>query len=140
MIDVNISMKTKQYDSLGNEDCIEVISVGNMYEKNEDTYIVYKEELEKGSVHVTTTIKISEKEILIKRFGVVNSNMRFVLGKETFTNYKTPQGLFNIKLNTTKLNVEKTDETINIDINYNMEIVGLFEGVNKIRIEVRKKN
>lgn len=140
MIDVNISMNTKQYDSLGNEDCIEVVSVGNMYEKNGDTYIVYKEELEKGSVHVTTTIKISEKEILIKRFGVVNSNMRFILEKETSTNYKTPQGLFNIKINTTKLNVEKTDKLINIDINYNMEIVGLFEGVNKIRIEVEKKN
>ena len=31
MIDVNISMHTKQYDNLGNEDLIEVISKGSMY-------------------------------------------------------------------------------------------------------------
>ncbi|WP_264319140.1 DUF1934 domain-containing protein [Paraclostridium bifermentans] len=57
MIDVNISMHTKQYDNLGNEDLIEVTSKGSMYEKNNDIYIVYKEELEEGSLHVTTTIK-----------------------------------------------------------------------------------
>lgn len=140
MIDVNISMNTKQYDKFGNEDCIEVVTKGNMYEKNGEIYIVYKEELEQNSAHVTTTIKISSNEILIKRFGVVNSNMKFILEKETFTHYKTPQGIFNIKINTNKLNIENTDEVIKIDIDYDMEIVGLFEGLNKIQIEIKKNN
>ncbi|MEF9991520.1 MAG: DUF1934 domain-containing protein [Paraclostridium sp.] len=140
MIDVSIYMNTKQYDKFGNEDCIEVRSSGSMYEKNEETYIVYKEELEQNSAHVTTTIKISTDEIFIKRFGVINSTMKFILGKETFTNYKTPQGIFNIKTNTNKLNIFKTDEMINIDIDYDMEIVGLFEGVNKIHIEIKKND
>ena len=103
MIDVNISMHTKQYDNLGNEDLIEVKSKGSMYEKNEDIYIVYKEELEKDSVHVTTTIKISENEVLIKRFGSVKSDMKFIEGMDTTTKYRTPQGLFNIKINTIDL-------------------------------------
>lgn len=138
MIDVRISMNTRQYDKFGNEDIIEVVSTGNMYEKNGNTHIVYKEELEKGNDHVTTTIKISDNEILIKRFGVVNSTMKFILGTETFTKYKTPQGLFNIKINTTKLDIKDSNESINIDIDYNMEIVGLFEGLNKVSIEVKK--
>jgi uncharacterized beta-barrel protein YwiB (DUF1934 family) len=138
MTDVRISMNTRQYDKFGNEDIIEVVSTGSMYEKNGSIHVVYKEELEKGRTHVTTTIKISNNEILIKRFGVVNSTMRFVLGTETFTKYKTPQGLFDIKINTTKLDIKSSSESINIDLDYNMEIVGLFEGLNKVCIEVKK--
>lgn len=138
MIDVNISMITKQYDNLGNEDIIEVLSNGKLYEKNDGIYVIYKEELEKNSTHVTTTIKISEKEILIKRFGLVNSNMKFILGKETTTLYKTPQGIFNIKINTNKLDIKETDKDIEIEIDYDMEILGLFKGVNIIKIKIEK--
>ncbi|CEQ16253.1 DUF1934 domain-containing protein [Paraclostridium sordellii] len=138
MIDVNISMITKQYDNLGNEDIIEVLSNGKLYEKNDGIYVIYKEELEKNSDHVTTTIKISEKEILIKRFGLVNSNMKFILDKETTTLYKTPQGIFNIKINTNKLDIKETDKDIEIEIDYNMEILGLFKGVNIIKIKIEK--
>ncbi|CEO37037.1 calycin-like domain-containing protein [[Clostridium] sordellii] len=138
MIDVNISMITKQYDNLGNEDIIEVLSNGKLYEKNDGIYVIYKEELEKKSAHVTTTIKISEKEILIKRFGLVNSNMKFILDKETTTLYKTPQGIFNIKINTNKLDIKETDKDIEIEIDYNMEILGLFKGVNIIKIKIEK--
>lgn len=140
MIDVSISMHTRQYDNLGNEDLIEVVSKGSMYEKDKDIYIVYKEELEKGSTHVTTTIKISENEVLIKRFGSVNSNMKFVSGNETVTKYRTPQGLFDIKINTTKLIVKRFDKTIELDIEYNMCITGLFEGLNKVNIHVKELN
>lgn len=138
MIDVNISMITKQYDNLGNEDIIEVLSNGKLYEKNDGIYVIYKEELEKNSAHVTTTIKISEKEILIKRFGLVNSSMKFILDKETTTLYKTPQGIFNIKINTNKLDIKETDKDIEIEIDYNMEILGLFKGVNIIKIKIEK--
>lgn len=138
MIDVNISMITKQYDNLGNEDIIEVLSNGKLYEKNDGIYVIYKEELEKNSADVTTTIKISEKEILIKRFGLVNSNMKFILDKETTTLYKTPQGIFNIKINTNKLDIKETDKDIEIEIDYNMEILGLFKGVNIIKIKIEK--
>lgn len=140
MVDVSISMNTKQYDNLGNEDFIEVISKGSMYEKNNDTYLVYKEELEKGLAHVTTTIKISENEVLIKKFGAVDSNMKFVMGSEVITKYKTPQGLFDIKINTTKLDIKKFDKTIKLDIEYNICITGLFEGVNKVNIYVKELN
>ncbi|MDU4493655.1 MAG: DUF1934 domain-containing protein [Staphylococcus warneri] len=138
MIDVNISMITKQYDNLGNEDIIEVLSNGKLYEKNDGIYVIYKEELVKKSAHVTTTITISEKEILIKRFGLVNSNMKFILDKETTTLYKTPQGIFNIKINTNKLDIKETDKDIEIEIDYNMEILGLFKGVNIIKIKIEK--
>lgn len=140
MISVNIHMNTTQYDKHGNKDIIEVKSIGNMYEKNGDTYIVYKEELEKGAAHVTTTIKISDKEVLIKRFGVVKSNMKFILNNETATKYRTPQGIFDIRINTTKLEVINSEELVNICIDYDMQIVGLFEGVNKIKIKVEKNN
>lgn len=140
MTDVNIYMHTTQYDNQGNEDIIEVKSIGSMYEKNGDTYVVYKEELEKGAAHVTTTIKVSDKEVLIKRFGVVNSNMKFILNNETVTKYRTPQGVFDIKINTTKLDIKNLENVVTIFIDYKMQVAGLFEGVNKIKIEIKKSN
>lgn len=140
MIDVNISMYTKQYDNLGNEDLIEVESKGSMYEKNEDIYIVYKEELEKNSVHVTTTIKISKDEVLIKRFGSVKSDMKFIEGMDTINKYRTPQGLFNIKINTNKLEINKFEKSIRLNLEYKIGIDGLFKGKNKISIYVEEIN
>ena len=140
MVDVNISMHTKQYDNLGNEDLIEVTSKGTMYEKNNDIYIVYKEKFEKESVDVTTTIRISPSEVLIKRFGSVKSDMRFSKGTETITKYRTPQGLFNIVINTKKLEIKKLDKSIQLEIEYNMCIDGLFEGINKVSIYVEELN
>lgn len=138
MIDVNISMHTEQYDSLGNTDLIQVESKGNLYEKNGDIYVVYKEELEKGVVHVTTTIKISQNEVSIKRFGAVKSDMKFVEGLETITKYRTPQGLFDLKITTKKLDINKSNGLIQLNVEYNMGIEGLFDGVNKVKVLIKK--
>lgn len=137
MIDVSISMHTQQNDSLGNKDFIKVEAKGNMYEKNNDIYIIYKEEIEKGLEYVTTTIKIAENEVLIKRFGSVKSDMKFIKGVETINKYRTPQGLFNIKINTKKLEVSKVDKQVHLNIEYNMFIEGLFEGTNKVNIDIK---
>lgn len=139
MIDVSISVKTEQSDDLGNKDSIKVVSQGKLYEKKGDTYLVYKEKLGHEEESVTTTIKILENEISIKRFGTTNSNMIFNVDKIYNSKYHTGQGIFDIEINTKKLNVVKNESSMDINIKYDMKIVGLFEGHNDIKIEVRYK-
>ena len=62
---------TKQYDEVRNIDNIEVNVIGKVFEKNKDIYVVY-EETEDGQ-KVTTTLKISDEEVSIKKYGNINS-------------------------------------------------------------------
>ena len=105
-MEAKLKILTKQYDEVGNIDTIEVNTIGKMFEKNKDIYIVYEESEENQKV--TTTLKISEEEVSIKRFGNVNSLMIFKENHKNLTKYKTNQGLFVIETETNKLTIDKS--------------------------------
>ena len=44
-MDVKVNIRTKQYDNNGYVDTINLDTVANLYNKNNDIYIVYKEEI-----------------------------------------------------------------------------------------------
>jgi len=137
-MNVKINIITKQYDEKGNTDTIKLNTVGDLYYKNNDIYVVYKEE-EDGN-KTTSTIKISENEVSIKRFGNTNSNMSFKKDGVNETKYRTPQGLFIIETKTRELKIDKNEEKcIKLDIDYNIKIMDLFKGRNKMNILVEIK-
>ena len=118
-MEAKLKILTKQYDEVGNIDTIEVNTIGKMFEKNKDIYIVYEESEENQKV--TTTLKISEEEVSIKRFGNVNSLMIFKENHKNLTKYKTNQGLFVIETETNKLTIDKSKNNyikLNIEYNY----------------------
>ena len=137
-MNAKINIVTKQYDEKGNTDTIRLNTVGDLYYKNNDIYVVYKEE-EDGN-KTTSTIKISENEVSIKRFGNTNSNMSFKKDGVNETKYRTPQGLFVIETKTKELKIDKNEEKcIKLDIDYNIKIMDLFKGRNKMNILVEIK-
>ena len=132
-MEAKLKILTKQYDEVGNIDTIEVNTIGKMFEKNKDIYIVYEESEENQKV--TTTLKISEEEVSIKRFGNVNSLMIFKENHKNLTKYKTNQGLFVIETETNKLTIDKSKNNyIKLNIEYNINILDLFKGKNEINI------
>lgn len=135
-MDVKINILTKQYDDNGHVDTINLDTVANLYNKNNEIYIVYKEEVE--GFNTTTTIKISGDEISIKRFGNTNSNMVLKEGYTHTTQYRTPQGIFVIETKTKKLDINRDiNNSIKISIEYDINIMDLFKGKNKIEINVQ---
>lgn len=137
-MNANLDITTRQYDENGRIDTIKVTSKSEVYNKNGDLYVVYKEE-EDGS-KVTTTIKISDDEVSIKKFGSTNSNMIFKKGNTTETKYRTVHGLFIIEINTKELNIDKNQlNCIKLNIDYDIKIMDLFKGRNKIDIIVEIK-
>ena len=132
-MEAKLKILTKQYDEIGNVDKIEVNNIGKIFEKNKDIYVVY-EESEDGK-KVTTTLKISDEEVSIKKFGNVNSLMVFKENNKYLTKYKTNQGLFAIETQTSKLIVDKSEKNyIKLNIEYNINILDLFKGKNEINI------
>lgn len=135
-MDVNVSIKTTQYDNDGNRDFMDIKYLGKMYYKNNDTYIVYKEK----ENDITNTIKISGNQINIKRFGDSSSNMELEKGKKNITRYRIPQGVFLIETYTNDLNINLIDDKrMSINIDYNIKIGDMFEGRNKIEIYIENK-
>ncbi len=132
-MEAKLKIITKQYDELGTIDTIEVNTIGKIFEKNKDIYLVY-EESEEGQ-KITTTVKISDEEVSIKRFGNVNSLMLFKEKHKHLTKYKTNQGIFMIETETIKLIVDKSKKDyIKLNIEYNINILDLFKGKNEINM------
>lgn len=132
-MEAKLKIITKQYDELGTIDTIEVNTIGKIFEKNKDIYLVY-EESEEGQ-KITTTVKISDEEVSIKRFGNVNSLMVFKEKHKHLTKYKTNQGIFMIETETIKLIVDKSKKDyIKLNIEYNINILDLFKGKNEINM------
>jgi len=137
-MNAKINIVTKQYDEKGNTDTIKLNTVADLYYKNNDIYVVYKED-EDGN-KTTSTIKISENEVSIKRFGNTNSNMSFEKDGVNETKYRTPQGLFIIQTKTRELKIDKNEEKcIRLYIDYDIKIMDLFKGRNEINILVEIK-
>ena len=134
----NINIITKQYDENSNIDTIKLDVIGEIYNKNNDIYVVYKQ-TEEG--HTTTsTIKICEEEVSIKQFGASNSTMIFKEGSSNITRYRTPQGMLIIETDTKKLIIDKSEENcIKININYDIKIMDIFQGRNEIIILIKNK-
>lgn len=132
-MEVKINIHTIQYNEYGEQNDIEVKATGTLYEKKDNTYVVYKEK-EDGK-ETTTSIKIESDKVTIKRFGEINSTMIFKANNIVSSNYSTPQGMFEVETKTTKLNIEKKEYII-IDIDYNIEIIGMLRGRNIIKINI----
>jgi len=137
-VKANVNIITKQYDENSNVDTIKLNVVGETYNKNNDIYVVYKQ-TEEG--HTTTsTIKICEEEVSIKQFGASNSTIIFKEGSSSITRYRTPQGMLIIETDTKKLIIDKSEEnSIKININYDIKIMDMFQGRNEISILIENK-
>ena len=132
-MEAKLKILTKQYDEVGTVDTIEVDTIGKIFEKNKDIYVVYEEIEEEQKI--TTTVRISDDEVSIKRFGNVNSLMLFKEKHKHLTKYRKNQGLFIIETETNKLVVDKSEKNyIKLNIEYNINILDLFKGKNEINI------
>ena len=134
-MEVKVNIHTIQYNEYVEQNDIKVEATGTLYEKNDNTYVVYKEK--ENDVETTTSIKIEGEKVTIKRFGEINSTMTFRENQTINSNYATPQGMFVVETKTTKLNINMEEDII-INVDYNIEIMDMFKGRNVIKIYIGK--
>lgn len=135
---VLIKINTVQMDFKGNKDNIELTTEGNLYVKNNATYIVYEESEISGMKGTTSRLKITEECVIIKKIGINNSELVFELGKRFKTMYRTPHGSLPMEIVTKKIEINEGNsyKNLEITIEYDLNISGLFEGKNSINIKI----
>lgn len=133
---VKIKIETRQYDDAGNMDTIEFKTSGKLFEKNGNTYIIYKEK--QDGEEITNTIKISDEYVSMKRMGAFNTDIRIKTGEKYVCRYVIPQGAFLIETNGRKIDIEKDNcGNIRLFMDYDIDIIDMFRGRNKVTVDVK---
>jgi len=138
MKNVVLRIKGTQNPLGGKKDTIELITEGKLYDKDNAKYLVYEETELSGMEGCTTTLKLQEDKIVMRRYGRATSELVFQKGKRYTSNYSTPYGNFRMEILTKKLEYNLDHEAKgNIMVKYEISLQGLSEGINDLDIEIK---
>ena len=122
------------------EDPIEVYSPGTYYFKDGKHYIFFEEVMEGMAGVIKTQIRLKGKETLeVIKKGVLDTHMIFEKYVTHACTYQTPIGQLEMGIRTSSLSVEESEENIDIQAEYTLQMD--FEPVAEcmIRINVKPK-
>lgn len=122
--DVLISVKGLQYsteETEGEDQRIETINRGVYSFRNGHGHVVYDDEAEEG-VTVKTHIKFSEDCVEVMKKGPYSVHLLFETGKKNYTDYNTPFGNLVIGIDTVSIDMEESEDSVDISIVYEMEM------------------
>lgn len=111
-------------DMESNDDEPIEILIAATYFFKDGTHYIFFEEVEEGISQVTKTqIRITGKQSLeVIKKGVSNTHMIFEKNQNHRCYYKTPYGQLNLGIYTNKIQVDETEETIDVEAEYVLDI------------------
>lgn len=140
--EVILSIAGLQFENTDSEDRepVEVITVGEYYNKNGKHYILYDEVTEGFEGSTKNTLKISEESLDITKKGLTNVHMVFERNKKNLTCYNTPFGNLMIGIAARDVNINEDDENIDVCVDYALDINYEHLADCKIAINIKSKN
>ncbi len=124
-----------------NEDkeAVEMITVGDYYKRGSRHYVMFDEAMEGFSGSTRNMIKFNEHMVDITKKGITNVHMVFEEKQKNMTYYDTPFGNLLIGLATSKVDVKEEENSIDINIDYSLDINYEFVSDCKISICLKEK-
>lgn len=136
--EVIINISGLQLD-VSSEEPIELMTTGAYYLKNGKHYIMY-DELTDDSQIVKNRLKISPKVVEVTKKGASSSHMVFERGKENLTYYDTPFGSLLLGINTSKIDLQETEDSMALHIDYGLSINSDHISDCSIDVSIESKN
>ena len=140
MKDITLKITGKQCFSDKEEEQIEFVTDGQIYNRNGALYVVYDESELSGMVGSKTSLKVSGETVKMKRIGDAGygTELYFETGKRFNSTYDTPYGEIMVEILTNKVKNQLSPEELKgtIDIEYALALDGITEGKNKLTINV----
>ncbi|MDD2979849.1 MAG: DUF1934 domain-containing protein [Hespellia sp.] len=104
-------------------DSIEVVTPASYYCKNGKHYLVYDEVIEGSTDVIKNRVKIcGDDSMEIIKSGAASTHMVFEKNKKNLTYYQTPFGQMLISVNTTNMQVDVTDNNIDVNVQYELDV------------------
>lgn len=120
------------------KDVTELFTTGDIYIKNNKTYITYMESAVTGFENCRTTLKIDgESKVTLMRSGDSRSHLIMELGRKNTGYYGTPYGQFEVGINTSRLTYDLNGDTGKLYCKYNLDINSSLVSTNEIFIDIK---
>jgi len=136
--DVLVSISGVQFD-VDENDPIELITVGDYYNKNGKHFVKYEERSENNSDITRNTVKLTPHSLEMMKSGASNVHMVFEEGKSNLTYYDTPVGSLFIGINTESLKIVEVEDQLDILIKYSLEVNYTHMSNCEIKMQVKSK-
>ena len=118
MKDITIKITGKQFYDGKEEDQMEFITEGKLYQRKDAVYMVYDESEVSGMTGCTTTLRLKGDSLRMKRIGSpgFGSDLYFEKGQRFSSTYDTPYGPIDIEVLTQSVDNRFDMETLNGEI------------------------
>ena len=120
------------------EDTIEMVHVGQYYERNGTHYILYEERMEGMTEPIRNRIKIRERRMELQKRGPVTANMVFEEQKSQSSTYAIPYGSFLMETYTTKVGIQAEEESFLATASYELHVVRCASCDIRVLVQPRK--
>ena len=140
MRDITLKIVGKQCFDDVEEDQMEFITDGKIYFRNGSIYMVYDESEVSGMTGCKTTLKVTDHSVKMRRTGSpeFGTELYFEEGQRFCSVYNTPFGPMELEVVTKKLDdrIDRENLSGSIDIRYDISLLGMAEGSNRLTIDV----
>jgi uncharacterized beta-barrel protein YwiB (DUF1934 family) len=119
---------------------VEIVTAGNYYKKNGKHYIVYEEVMEGFEGTTKNIIKLTEDYLDITKKGIANVHMVFEKNKKNMTYYQTPFGSLFIGIDAEDVQVQESDDNIDVNVAYALEANYEHLADCRIRMNIKSKD
>lgn len=120
-------------------DKIETICPGEYFYRNDTHFVLYEEIAEGFEEPVKNMIKLKDKEFVLTKKGPFNVQMMFSEGRKSMTDYITPFGNIMVAMDTHKIEVSETQDSMEIHIEYALEANYQFVADCDITVTIKNK-
>lgn len=111
-------------EEMGQEDALELITVGEYYFRNNTHFLLYDEMMEGFTEPTHNMVKIRPGKMEVRKKGLVNVQMIFERDKKNLAFYQTPYGIIEMEIAATKVALEETEECMDIRAEYALGMNG----------------
>ena len=117
------------------EDKVEITSAGKYYKKNGKHFVLYDEVAEETGDIIKNRLKLSDSAMEIHKTGPMRTSMVFENGKKNMSWYGTPYGNMLAGIEVTGMDVQESEDLIDVNIDYILEMN--YEHVSDAAIHIR---
>jgi len=116
--DVIISVKGNHLMDDATGEPVEIITPGTYYKKEDAHYVFYEEIVEGVSATIKNRIVIKDERVELNKTGGITVKMCFDRLSIEEAPYKTPYGVFPLKIETSSVDLNESEDVITCKVKY----------------------
>ena len=120
--EVLITLKGLQINEPVDTGVVEIVALGEYYEKNDKKYIIYEEVVEGMEGKIKNIIKLSPTCMEVTKKGLTNTHMVFEENKKNLTVYNTPFGAFSLGIMAKGIDIDENDDSMSVKVEYELDM------------------